>query len=63
MRKLYTIKECAALVKGVTEFRIRELVRRGILPVFSAGNKQLINEEDLYNAIQECTERKNQNAD
>ena len=63
MRKLYTIKESAALVEGVTEFRIRKLIERGILPVFLAGNKRLINEEDLYRAIQECTERSIKNAD
>ena len=46
--KMLTIKEAAALVDGLTEYRIRELCRSGELPCFKAGKKYLINKEILH---------------
>ncbi len=45
---MLTIKEAAALVDGLTEYRIRELCKSGDLPCFRAGKKYLINKETLY---------------
>ena len=45
---MLTIKEAAALVDGLTEYRIRELCKSGDLPCFHAGKKYLINKETLY---------------
>ena len=46
--KMLTIKEAAALVDGLTEYRVRELCRSGELPCFKAGKKYLINKEILH---------------
>lgn len=45
---MLTIKEAAALVDGLTEYRVRELCRSGKLPCFMAGKKYLINKDILY---------------
>ncbi|SDA20185.1 DNA binding domain-containing protein, excisionase family [Ruminococcus sp. YE71] len=45
---MLTIKEAAALVDGLTEYRIRELCKSGQLPCFRAGKKYLINKDILY---------------
>ena len=45
---MLTIKEAAALVEGLTEYRVRELCRSGKLPCFMAGKKYLINKEILH---------------
>jgi excisionase family DNA binding protein len=45
---MLTIKEAAALVDGLTEYRVRELCRSGKLPCFKAGKKYLINKEILH---------------
>ena len=45
---MLTIKEAAALVDGLTEYRVRELCRSGSLPCFKAGKKYLINKDILY---------------
>ena len=45
---MLTIKEAAALVDGLTEYRIRELCKSGELPCFRAGKKYLINKDILY---------------
>ena len=45
---MLTIKEAAALVSGLTEYRVRELCKSGQLPCFMAGKKYLINKEVLY---------------
>ena len=45
---MLTIKEAAALVEGLTEYRVRELCRSGELPCFMAGKKYLINKEILH---------------
>ena len=45
--QMLTIKEAAALVDGLTEYRVRELCRSGELPTVKAGKKYLINKEIL----------------
>ncbi|MCR5479571.1 MAG: helix-turn-helix domain-containing protein [Ruminococcus sp.] len=45
---MLTIKEAAELVQGLTEFRVRELCKKGELPCFKAGKKYLINKDILY---------------
>ena len=44
---MLTIKEAAALVDGLTEYRVREMCRSGELPCIKAGKKYLINKEVL----------------
>ena len=44
---MLTIKEAAALVDGLTEYRVRELCRSGELPTVKAGKKYLINRDVL----------------
>ncbi len=44
---MLTIKEAAALVDGLTEYRVRELCRSGKLPTLKAGKKYLINKDIL----------------
>ena len=44
---MLTIKEAAALVDGLTEYRVRELCRSGKLPTLKAGKKFLINKDIL----------------
>ena len=48
---MLTIKEAAALVDGLTEYRVREMCRSGELPCIKAGKKYLINKEILYNFL------------
>jgi len=48
---LLTIKEAALLIKGLTEYRIRQMCVTGKLPCFKAGKKYLINEQSLYKAV------------
>ncbi|SDA20016.1 DNA binding domain-containing protein, excisionase family [Ruminococcus sp. YE71] len=45
---MLTIKEAAALVDGLTEYRVRELCKSGELHCFKAGKKYLINKDILY---------------
>ena len=44
---MLTIKEAAALVDGLTEYRVRKMCRSGELPCIKAGKKFLINKEVL----------------
>ena len=44
---MLTIKEAAALVNGLTEYRVRQLCRSGELPCIKAGKKYLINKDIL----------------
>ena len=46
--KMLTIKEAAALVDGLTEYRVRQLCRSGELPCIKAGKKYLINKDVLF---------------
>lgn len=57
-RRVLTIKEAAKLIDGLTEYRIRQIVRdsycvptTGQLPCFMTGKKYLIAEENLYKAV------------
>ena len=45
---MLTIKEAAALVDGLTEYRVRELCKSGELPCVKAGKKYLINRGVLF---------------
>lgn len=42
---MLTIKEAAALVKGLTEYRVRQMCINGQVPHIMAGKKYLINKE------------------
>lgn len=44
---MLTIKEAAALVDGLTEYRVRQLCKSGELPTVKAGKKYLINKDIL----------------
>ena len=50
---MLTIKEAAALVDGLTPYRIRQMCISGQLPHIKAGNKYLINKNKLLEAIGE----------
>lgn len=50
-KRVCTIKEATALVDGLSEYRIRQMCLSGEHPCFMAGKKYLINEEDLYKAL------------
>ena len=50
-KRVFTIKEAAQLIDGLTEFRIRQLCISGQLPCFKAGRKYLINEDKLYEVV------------
>ena len=45
---MLTIKQATSLVQGLTEYRVRELCKKGELPCFKAGKKYLINKDILY---------------
>lgn len=49
--KLFTVKEAAKLIDGLTEYRIRQMCKNGQLDCFKVGNKLLISEESLYEAV------------
>lgn len=44
---MLTIKEAAALVEGLTEYRVRQMSLSGQVPHIMAGKKYLIN-KDLF---------------
>ena len=48
---MLTIKEAAAMVEGLTEYRVRQMCITGQLPCFKAGRKYLISEENLMNVV------------
>jgi hypothetical protein len=50
---LLTIKECSALVDGLTPYRIRQMCITGELQHIKAGNKYLINKNRLLEIIGE----------
>ena len=50
-RKMLTISEAAHLIDGIKEYRIRQMCKTGQLRSFKAGNKYLIAENDLYEAV------------
>jgi len=45
MVEMLTIKEAAALVKGLTEYRVRQMCICNQIPHIMAGKKYLINKE------------------
>ena len=51
MKRILTIKQAAQLIEGLTEYRIRQMCKSGQLRCFKAGNKYLIDEEDLYETV------------
>jgi excisionase family DNA binding protein len=55
-QRLLTIKEAAAMVDGLTPFRIREMCKSGELKHVKAGKKYLINPSVLLNFIGEKPE-------
>ncbi len=50
-KRILTIKEAAALIDGLTEYRVRQMCITGQLPCFKAGRKYLISEEKLMNVV------------
>ena len=52
-KRILTIKEAAALIDGLTEYRVRQMCITGQLPCFKAGRKYLISEENLMNVFLE----------
>jgi len=50
---MLTINEAAALVDGLTSFRIRQMCIDGTLPHIKAGKKYLINQSVLLSVIGE----------
>jgi len=48
---MLTIKEAAACFQGLTEFRIRELIKNGTLPYMKAGAKFLVCEQAIEEFI------------
>ena len=53
---MLTIKEAAALVDGLTEYRVRQLCKSGVLPCIKAGKKYLINKDVLIRFLGGDTE-------
>lgn len=51
MRRILTIKEAAKPIEGLTEYRIRQMVKSGQLPCFMTGKKYLIDEKALYKSV------------
>jgi len=50
-KRILTIKEAAALIDGLTEYRVRQMCITGQLLCFKAGRKYLISEENLINVV------------
>ena len=50
-KRILTIKEAAALIDGLTEYRVRQMCITGQLPCFKAGRKYLISEENIMNVV------------
>ena len=51
--RMLTINEAAALIEGLTPYRIRQMCITGALPHIMAGKKYLINQNVLLAAIGE----------
>ena len=49
--KLLTIRQSAKLIDGFTEYRIRRLIKAGLLPYLTSGNRVLIEEQAIYNYV------------
>lgn len=50
-KKVFTINEASKLIEGVSAYRIRQMCKNGQLRHFKAGNKYLISESDLTEAV------------
>ncbi len=53
---MLTIKEAAAMVEGLTEYRVRQMCVNKQIPCIMAGKKYLINKEILLNFLRGKTE-------
>jgi len=53
---MLTIKEAAAMVEGLTEYRVRQMCVNKQIPCIMAGKKYLINKEILLNYLRGKTE-------
>lgn len=53
---MLTIKEAAAMVEGLTEYRIRQMCINHQIPCIMAGKKYLINKDTLVKFL--CGEKK-----
>ena len=52
---MITIKEAAALVNGLTEYRVRQMCINNQIPHIMAGKKYLINKERFLNYL--CSDK------
>lgn len=53
---MLTIKEAAAMVKGLTEYRVRQMCVNKQIPCIMAGKKYLINKDILLDFLRGKTE-------
>lgn len=53
---MLTIKEAAAMVEGLTEYRVRQMCVNKQIPCIMAGKKYLINKDILLNFLRGKTE-------
>ncbi len=53
---MLTIKEAAAMVEGLTEYRVRQMCVNKQIPCIMAGKKYLINKDILLDFLQGKTE-------
>lgn len=49
--ELYTIKQAATLINGLSEHAIRRMIKEGALRTIKVGNRQLVLKEDLYELV------------
>jgi excisionase family DNA binding protein len=49
--RIYTIKEAASLIDGLTEWRVRQMCQSGELKCFRSGKKYMISEQALFTAV------------
>ncbi len=49
--RLLTVREAAAMIDGLSEYRIRKMVKDGIIPIFMSGNKILMSKEALLSVV------------
>lgn len=53
---MLTIKEAAAMVEGLTEYRVRQMCLNKQIPCIMAGKKYLINKDILLDFLRGKTE-------
>ena len=49
--RMYSIKEAAMQIKGLSEYRIREMCKSGAIPCLMAGKKYMISEDNIKKYI------------